>query len=142
MINFFEGTMEEYLSLDIKDNNALYFVTDGEDGLIYKGSQSFSSHGGGANQNSQIKKAILDAHPVGTYYWSSKSTNPSEFIGGEWEAVEDVFLYAAGKKEAGTTGGVEVTALEIKPLPAHSHTFTGTAVANHKHSFSAAIGNH
>ena len=42
---------------------------------------------GATNQETQ---SILDlAHPVGSYYWSENSENPSVIIGGVWESVED-----------------------------------------------------
>lgn len=33
------------------------------------------------------KQAKLDAHPVGSYYWSNDSTNPATLFGGTWEAL-------------------------------------------------------
>ena len=33
------------------------------------------------------KKAKLDAHPVGSYYWSNDSTSPATLFGGTWEAL-------------------------------------------------------
>jgi len=32
-------------------------------------------------------KAKLDAHPVGSYYWSNDSTNPATLFGGTWEVL-------------------------------------------------------
>ena len=32
-------------------------------------------------------QAKLDAHPVGSYYWSNDSTNPATLFGGKWEAL-------------------------------------------------------
>ena len=32
-------------------------------------------------------KAKLDAHPVGSYYFSDKSTSPADLFGGTWEAL-------------------------------------------------------
>lgn len=32
-------------------------------------------------------KAKLDAHPVGSYYWSNDSTSPATLFGGKWEAL-------------------------------------------------------
>ena len=32
-------------------------------------------------------QAKLDAHPVGSYYWSNDSTSPSTLFGGTWEAL-------------------------------------------------------
>ena len=33
------------------------------------------------------KQAKLDAHPVGSYYWSNDSTSPGTLFGGTWEAI-------------------------------------------------------
>ena len=33
------------------------------------------------------KQAKLDAHPVGSYYWSNDSTSPATLFGGTWEAL-------------------------------------------------------
>lgn len=33
------------------------------------------------------KQAKLDAHPVGSYYWSNDSTSPAILFGGTWEAL-------------------------------------------------------
>ena len=33
------------------------------------------------------KQAKLDAHPVGSYYWSNDPTDPSKLFGGTWEAL-------------------------------------------------------
>lgn len=33
------------------------------------------------------KQAKLDAHPVGSYYFSDKSTSPATLFGGTWEAL-------------------------------------------------------
>lgn len=33
------------------------------------------------------KQAKLDAHPVGSYYWSNESTSPATLFGGTWEAL-------------------------------------------------------
>lgn len=32
-------------------------------------------------------QAKLDAHPVGSYYWSNDSTSPADLFGGTWEAL-------------------------------------------------------
>ena len=34
------------------------------------------------------KEALSEAHPVGSYYFSDKSTNPGTLFGGTWEAVD------------------------------------------------------
>ena len=33
------------------------------------------------------EQAKLDAHPVGSYYWSNDSTSPATLFGGTWEAL-------------------------------------------------------
>lgn len=38
-------------------------------------------------KNEIYKQAKLDAHPVGSYYWSNDSTNPATLFGGTWEAL-------------------------------------------------------
>ena len=50
---------------------------------------------------------IIDKlYPVGTIYQSTKSTNPSTFLGGTWTALTGRFLVGAGTNfPAGSTGG-------------------------------------
>lgn len=70
----------------------------------------------------KLKTAMLDiAHPVGSYYWSSKPTNPATLFGGTWEQVKDKFIYAVGKYSVGATGGSETVTLTIAQTPAHTH---------------------
>lgn len=60
-----------------------------------------------------LAQAKLDAHPVGSYYWSNDSTSPATLFGGTWEALPagytliaqgsgsdsfGSFTYTAGKK--------------------------------------------
>ena len=56
--------------------------------------------------NVSIKRTLLKAYPIGSYYWSENETNPSELFGGEWAQIKDVFLYAAGSIKAGLGGGI------------------------------------
>lgn len=45
-------------------------------------------------------------YPIGSIYMSTNSVNPSLFIGGEWEQIQDRFLLASGSTYgAGNTGG-------------------------------------
>lgn len=45
-------------------------------------------------------------YPIGSIYMSVNSVNPSLFIGGEWEQIQDRFLLASGSTYgAGATGG-------------------------------------
>ena len=69
---------------------------------------------------------IIDAlYPVGTIYQSTKSTNPSTFIGGTWTALTGRFLVGAGTDyPAGTTGGEATHRLTVEEMPAHAHPST------------------
>ncbi|MGN8759329.1 phage baseplate protein [Acidaminococcus fermentans] len=77
-------------------------------------------------------QAKLDAHPVGSYYWSNDSTNPATLFGGTWEALpagytliaqgsgtDDYgsFTYTAGQKY-----GERKHKLTTEEMPSHSHT--------------------
>lgn len=71
----------------------------------------------------QIKKEILDmSHPIGTYYWSQKNTNPSTIFGGNWEAIRGRFLFAEDSSHGvNSTGGEEFHTLKLEEIPAHNH---------------------
>ena len=78
---------------------------------------------------------LLAAHPVGSYYWSSESTDPGTLFGGTWLQITDKFVYAAGSKTVGATGGEETHTLVTAEVPAHTHTrgtmeITGSFDAN------------
>ena len=61
-------------------------------------------------------------YPVGSYYWSSSSTNPAALFGGTWAQVTDKFVLAAGSSyPAGSTGGAENVTLTTNQMPSHSH---------------------
>ena len=71
---------------------------------------------------SALKMAKLDAHPVGSYYWSENSTDPANLFGGTWVQVKDKFILAAGDIHAvGEAGGEETVKLEEKHMPSHNH---------------------
>ena len=63
------------------------------------------------------------AWPVGSVYTNATDpTNPAELLGvGTWEAVTDRFIYGAGSKTAGTTGGAETHTLSLSEIPSHEH---------------------
>lgn len=76
-------------------------------------------------------QAKLDAHPVGSYYWSNDSTSPATLFGGTWEALpagytliaqgsgtDDYgnFTYTAGQKY-----GERKHQLTTDEMPAHKH---------------------
>lgn len=66
-------------------------------------------------------------YPIGSIYMSMNSINPSLIIGGEWEAIEDRFLFSTGTKHSysGATGGSETVTLTSAQsgVPAHSHKY-------------------
>lgn len=74
-----------------------------------------------------LKQDIVDlVYPVGSYYWSSISTNPTIlFGGGTWVQVKDVFLYAAGDTAptnvADYVGGEKEHTLKEEEMPRHRH---------------------
>ena len=81
---------------------------------------------GGANTIAAILSNILNVvYPVGCYYWSSVSTDPSLLFGGTWVRVSGVMLYAAEDNvsgyTAGSTGGAKSVSLTAAQLPAHYH---------------------
>ena len=68
-----------------------------------------------------VAQILLAAHPVGSYYWSSESTDPGTLFGGTWERVKDRFVYAVGDgSAAGDTGGEATHTLTEAELPALS----------------------
>ena len=69
---------------------------------------------------SQIANFI---YPVGTYYWSQNSENPSTIFGfGTWTQITDKFIYAAGTLAVDTTGGEATHTLTTEEIPSHRHT--------------------
>lgn len=80
---------------------------------------------------------LLAAHPVGSYYWSKSSTSPHDLFGGTWEQVKDKFIYAAGTKGVGSTGGSENVTLTINQIPTHKHSASADTQGGHGHGASA-----
>jgi len=77
------------------------------------------------------KQAKLDAHPVGSYYWSNDSTSPATLFGGTWEALPAGYtLIAQGSGsdsfgnftyEAGQKYGERKHQLTTDELASHGH---------------------
>lgn len=88
----------------------------------------------------EMKVIILsEAHPVGSYYWSSDGTNPAGLFGGEWEQVKDKFVLAVGDNYAvGTSGGEATHTLTLDETPMTKYSDyrpaanTDIALDNHK----------
>ena len=115
------------------------------------------------NEKSQeaINEKVLAAYPIGSIYVSTSSTNPSEFIGGEWESYgQGRTLVGTGTNgnvyKAGSTGGEYEHTITTDELPAHTHsvtgkgsvssTFTGSAVTTstqsaHTHTITGTTSN-
>lgn len=77
-------------------------------------------------------------YPVGSLYWSSKSTNPASLFGGTWVQIKDRFVLACGDTytSVGVTGGASTVTLSVSNMPSHSHSFTPSgSVSSHSHSF-------
>ena len=76
-------------------------------------------------------QAKLDAHPVGSYYWSNDSTSPATLFGGTWEALPAGYtLIAQGSGsdsfgsftyEAGEKYGERMHKLTTDELAKHNH---------------------
>lgn len=55
-------------------------------------------------------KAKLDAHPVGSYYFSDKSTSPADLFGGTWEALPAGYTLIAQSSGTDDYGSFTYTA--------------------------------
>lgn len=83
-------------------------------------------------------QAKLDAHPVGSYYYSNNSTDPATLFGGTWTKVQNTFLYARGSADSlNSTGGARTVTLTTANMPPHTHTLT-----NGQHSHSVSVASH
>ena len=55
-------------------------------------------------------QAKLDAHPVGSYYWSNNSTSPATLFGGTWEALPAGYTLIAQGSGSDSFGSFTYTA--------------------------------
>jgi hypothetical protein len=72
-------------------------------------------------------KAVYDLisliYPIGSIYMSVNSTDPSTFLGGTWEQIQDRFLLASGSTyTGGSTGGSATVSLSASQMPRHNHS--------------------
>ncbi len=77
------------------------------------------------------KKAKLDAHPVGSYYWSNDNTSPATLFGGTWEALPAGYTLIAQGSGSDDFGSYTYTAgqkygerkhqLTTDEMPSHNH---------------------
>ena len=78
------------------------------------------------------KQANLDAHPVGSYYFSDDSTSPTDLFGGTWEALPPGYTLIAQGSGSDTFGSFTYTAgekygermhqLTVGEMPLHNHS--------------------
>ena len=78
------------------------------------------------------KQAKLDAHPVGSYYFSDDSTSPTDLFGGTWEALPPGYTLIAQGSGSDTFGSFTYTAgekygermhqLTVGEMPLHNHS--------------------
>lgn len=101
--------------------------------------------------NNDLKALILDmAHPIGSYYWSSDSTNPHDLFGGTWVQIKDKFIIAVGDshtvgqsygsntKDISHTHGIAHT----HGVPGVAHTHTSAAHTHTVNGHTHSTGNH
>ena len=114
----------------------ILFKSDIADTLDYnRADMALSARQGRALKQmlSSIKKEMmLEAHPVGSLYWSMEATDPSKLFGGTWEQIKDRFVWA-GTGYPGSTGGSITKTLTTENLPAHTHS-----TPSHTHGYTRA----
>ena len=99
-----------------------------------------------ANNRSEAKKvltpaviasAILDVvYPVGSIYMSANNVDPSVFIGGKWQALEEgrVLIGANATYKAGSKGGAASHVLTQAEMPGHTHSASTGSAGSHTHT--------
>lgn len=80
-----------------------------------------------------LHNMVLDStYPVGTVYWTSKSSfDPNVSFGGTWLRIKDAFIYAAGDNDTVDSNPSTDTphgsnTRNASDLPKHSHTIGGS----------------
>lgn len=109
--------LEMYYTSNYDGNNTPAFVIVGNP--IVLSSDNYIIYADGKNVTDTI-------YPVGSLYWSSKSTNPASLFGGTWVQIKDRFVLACGDtyKTVGVTGGASSVTLSVSNMPSHNHSFT------------------
>lgn len=80
------------------------------------------------------KEALSEAHPVGSYYFSDKSTNPGTLFGGTWEALPAGYgLVAQGTATA--EDGTTLTFTAGNKYGEFKHQITVGELAQHIHAY-------
>lgn len=76
-------------------------------------------------------QAKLDAHPVGSYYWSNDSTSPATLFGGTWEALPPGYTLIAQGSGSDSFGSFTYEA--GKQYGERMHKLTTDELASHQH---------
>lgn len=76
-------------------------------------------------------QAKLDAHPVGSYYWSNDSTSPATLFGGTWEALPAGYTLIAQGSGSDDFGSYTYTAGQ--KYGERKHKLTTDEMAPHTH---------
>lgn len=82
-------------------------------------------------KNEIYKQAKLDAHPVGSYYWSNDSTSPDTLFGGTWEALPPGYTLIAQGSGSDSFGSFTYTAGQ--KYGERKHQLTTDELASHQH---------
>lgn len=100
--------------------------------------------GGGVSLSNLISNILLQAHPVGSYYWSDSPTNPATLFGGTWTQIKDKFVIAVGDNHTVNTsyGSNTKNLAHTHTSAAHTHTtgnhtLTVAEMPSHTHSQNA-----
>ena len=77
------------------------------------------------NLKIEFQKDLLEkVYPIGSYYWSQKSTAPEELFGEKWESISGKFVFSIdGNHSVDSTGGEEKHTLTINEMPQHQHNY-------------------
>ena len=95
----------------------------------------------GAGTWKAVQTIIDFVYPVGSLYWSKKSTDPGTLFGGTWTRVKDKFILAAGDSYAqGATGGEATVTLTTNQIPSHTHSASSNSTGAHAHDLSVKYG--
>ncbi len=84
-------------------------------------------------KNEIYKQAKLDAHPVGSYYWSNDSTSPATLFGGTWEALPAGYTLIAQGSGSDSFGSYTYTAGQ--KYGERKHQLTTDELASHSHTY-------
>lgn len=78
-------------------------------------------------------QAKLDAHPVGSYYWSNDKTSPATLFGGTWEALPAGYTLIAQGSGNDDFGSYTYTAGQ--KYGERKHKLTTDEIASHSHDY-------